>query len=164
MNKKPINIDDKDIPTGSYWKNILLEIYNYAPHNYGESNKKSINEDDHILAKKLKISGYELMLGLSFLQDQNLIKRSTTVGETYSSQFYITKDGFNVALELEKNKNAQTIQYGMFVLTAVLALSSIFSFLKEIYPEQSKMLLVYYLILLTIAGILGIVCIKKLTA
>ena len=64
----------ESFPTGSNWKRILNEIYNHAPHSWCESSKCERNDDNHPIAKNLKITGQELMLGISFLETHNLIK------------------------------------------------------------------------------------------
>ncbi len=102
-----------NVPTGGNWKNVLLEIYRFAPGNYGESHKVNFWDDQHTLAKKFGINGQELGLAIAFLEDNKLIEKQGTSGigldseqinPNWSRSVILTEKGFNVVIELEKQK------------------------------------------------------------
>jgi len=130
----------KKIPTGSNWKKVLLEICIYSPHNYGESHKVRFYDGAHPLAKKLKISGYELGLAISFLRDHGLIKDRSQlnpldeepINPYWSNMVSLTEKGFNVALEVDKQlrdiaekKRFERLHLWLVILTGLLVLSSL---------------------------------------
>lgn len=144
-------VKNKKIPSGSNWKIILNEIYNYYPHTYGESSKKHISEDDHILAKKLKITGYELMLGIGFLEDHKLIKKRIDTKKPYTATLLLTKDGFNIARENEKSKSNKDLQETIAIATILAASVAVFNFMYDILnsnPVESEFEFVIMLIIL----------------
>lgn len=99
------SIIDK-VPTGSKWKQILLLIYEKSPHQYLQSNFIGYNDDNHPIAKKLKISGQELILGISFLRDNKLVKETNIdalnlIDKNWSSALLLTDKGFDLAIKLE---------------------------------------------------------------
>ncbi len=54
------------IHSGMSWKKILHDVYINAPHYPNEPNKLNFSEDKHPIAKRLKISGAELVQGIIF--------------------------------------------------------------------------------------------------
>lgn len=130
----------KKISTGSNWKKVLLEIYIHSPHNYGESHKVKFYDGAHPLAKKLKISGYELDLAISFLRNHELIKDRSQlnpldeepINPYWSNMVSLTEKGFNVALEVDKQfreiaekKRFEMLQLLLVIVTIVLAITGI---------------------------------------
>ena len=112
------------------WKNALLAIYRNDPHAYGRG--KDNYGSNHPLIKILKVSPHQLMLIMSRLNAHKLID--------YDKQDYnnisLTTKGFDVALELEKQKKQLGHDYVIMVFTAILAFSSVISLLKEILSVQ----------------------------
>jgi hypothetical protein len=117
--------------TGQNWKDVLGEIYRFAPHKYGESSKMTFSNNQHELARKLRISGYELMLAVAFLTDQKLLFLNVPPGKEYSSHLDITEKGFNVALENERAQSSNRFQETLVVVGALTVFFSAFSFLSQ---------------------------------
>lgn len=109
-------------PDGSNWKKILNEIYNHSPNSWCESNKCGRNDDNHPIAKKLKISGQELMLGISFLEDHKLIENVRGNRKDYWAFWKLTEKGFNVVLENQKQDSSERLQEIIAIGTVVLVL------------------------------------------
>lgn len=108
------------------WKEVLNEIYRYLPSEYGWG--KGGITDDHPLAKKLKISGFELNQGLIFLSEQGLIDRKGAD----KNWFNLTEKGFNVALENEKHRTNIHLQLLVGIFTIILVITGIFDFLRSL--------------------------------
>ncbi len=130
-----------------YWKEVLNEIYNYSPSEYGLG--KNGLTDEHDLARKLKIPGQELMLSLSFLEDHALI--------TYKDHNWIilTKERFTVALENEKFRNNTLIQAMSLFVTLLLVLTATFEFVNSTGLPNPYILLVFYSGSLAVAYIIA---------
>ncbi len=134
-------------PNGSNWKKVLLEVYNNSPHNHGESNKVSFNDNDHPLAKKLKITGYELMLAISFLRDNKLIKDSPSSHQNeivhYSNQISLTEYGFEVAVKIESELINEKTQSTLVILTIIIAFTGFIGlFFESIKNNQNIFLII----------------------
>ena len=69
--KKPKSIDEWEY-SNINWMKVLDTIWKYAPNRYGRG--KTGYEDEHPLAIKLKIEPHDLMLIMSFLEEQMLIE------------------------------------------------------------------------------------------
>ncbi len=154
-----LTMRNEKIPSGTSWKRVLLEIYRFAPHQYGESNKIGINNDKHNLAKKLGISGYELMLAISFLIDQKLIERNVNPpqrSEEYFAHFILTIKGFEVALNLIRHQDSINIQYGIFAFTGIIVLTGFFGVLNELGIFNKALLMYIFLAVLVLFGTIGI--------
>ncbi|MFW5847002.1 MAG: hypothetical protein ACOCUU_02460 [Nanoarchaeota archaeon] len=134
---------DKAI-TASNWKKVLREIYNYAPNNWGESQKVSKYDSNHELVKKLKISGQELGNTISFLEEQKLIKTNISNPKKYSAFWIITEKGFNVSRELEKEISNAFQQATIIFFTFILALTTLFSFIAE--SQNNENLFIWYVV------------------
>lgn len=153
--KSLIIIDDGNLPSGSQWQKILLEIYNHAPHQYGYSALSPHNDDNHPLAKKLNIRGYELMLGISFLYDQGLIKERVLEGRIPTIFWILEKKGFDVVLDLKKFNSSQRTQNMITYFTIIVALTGIFQFIAELDLFATWIVFaVYAVVLFTIALII----------
>lgn len=132
--------------TGSSWKRILLEIYRFAPNQYGESSKMGVSDDRHELAKELKITGHELMLGISFMTDQGLIERNInprTESMPYSATFVLTPKGFDVALKLVEHNTSNRVQVLISLLTAMLVINGMVEIMNPMTPQKGILLLIY---------------------
>jgi hypothetical protein len=77
------------------WIKVLDEIWKFAPNRYGRG--KTGYDDNHRLAKIFKITGYELMLIMSFLDEHKIVEYDS------SGNINLTSKGFDVALQ---NQNA----------------------------------------------------------
>ncbi|VVB79526.1 Uncharacterised protein [uncultured archaeon] len=118
------------------WKKVLLEIYRHAPGKYCSSGKMSYWDDQHDLAKRLRIKGHELGESISFLEDNKLTRLNIQSYKEYSDWVDLTEKGFNIALELEKQsrevrekKRVDLLQLWLVILTAILAISAIVNIL-----------------------------------
>lgn len=145
----------KFIPAGSNWKKVLLEIYSHSPHQYSESNKVRFDDDRHILARNLKISGYELMLAISFLRENKLIKDSPNqpldqFNPSWTNPLYLTEKGFEVASKLEEQENSQRTQNVIIIFAAITAFTGFISLIKEIIKIDGKKIFWIYCTLVLI--------------
>lgn len=124
------------------WKAVLNEVYRLSPHGYGIG-KEGLT-DTHPLAKKLKVSGQEIMLSLSFLESNGLIK--------YGDHNWIelTDKGFGVALENEKSGNNARLQAMAIFVSLILAATAIFSFVNSTHLIEPLILLVAYQVTLVV--------------
>lgn len=150
----------QNLPTGANWKEVLLEIYNFAPHTYNESHQIAFNEDNHILAKKLSITGYELNLAISFLIENKLIeelKEKTPLNHEKINPYWInpiklTKKGFEIALKLDEKKTEVNISKSIAVfagITAIIGLQDLFNlFFSIIDSAMISLLLIALLIII----------------
>lgn len=146
-------VDDlRKISAGVYWKNVLLEIYHFAPHQFGDSLKCSFYHNEHELAKKLKITGSELGLAITFLKDNDLIRDTISmhpnsnplVNPSRSNQIPLTEKGFKVALDLEKQESNNQLQSKLVLFAGITALVGFFSINNS--QNVTKPNLVFYAI------------------
>jgi len=124
------------------WKAVLNEVYSVSPHEYGRSTEGFT--DTHPLAKRLKISGHELMLSISFLEDHGLIE--------YRNNNYIilTKRGFDVALDNERSRSSVRLQGMAVYVSLILATTAIFNFLNSTSLASPIVLTGAYLVSLVV--------------
>ena len=147
-------------PDGSNWKKILNEIYNHAPNSLCESSKCGRNDGHHPLAKKLKITGHELMLGISFLENHKLIRTDVHNNEDFWASWELTEKGFNVALENQKQNNSERLQEIIAIASVLIALITFFNFVKLPMETIGQKILVYgffifiFVLVITIIGII----------
>ena len=141
--QKNKELDDlKFFPTGSNWKDVLLEIYRHSPHNYGESHKIGFYENKHPIAKKLRISGYELGLAISFLRENKLIEDNNKltplnfpqINANWSNMVFLTDKGFDVATKLENELSNQKTQNVLIMLTIIIAWTGLVNLIKDFIP------------------------------
>jgi heme/copper-type cytochrome/quinol oxidase subunit 4 len=148
-------------PSGNNWKKVLLEIYNNSPHSYGESHKVNFNDDNHPLAKKLKLTGYELMLAISFLRGNKLIEDShskepldhPTINPGWSSSIFLTEKGFNFSVKLENELSNQKTQVVIMIFAVITGITGFMGFFfDKVENKESKFLiaLIYGVIVLII--------------
>ncbi|MBN2102088.1 MAG: hypothetical protein JW716_04425 [Candidatus Aenigmarchaeota archaeon] len=154
MKKRKKNKTEKteEIPSGSNWKEILLEIYHTAPHLYGQSHYINYQNDNHPIAKKIKITGKELDAGILFLLLHGLIEENNKkevldmISENWSSWIELTEKGFQVALDIEKNRSETRTNNAIVLLTSIIAFTGAASFLFPLNStdlQKSATLLVY---------------------
>lgn len=148
----------KFFPTGNNWKKVLLEIYNSSPHSYGESHKVNFNDNNHPLAKRLKITGYELMLAISFLRENKLIKDNNPFGTLdheninpeWSNQISLTNDGFDVAVKLENEISNQRTQNVVMIFTAIIGSTGTMVFLKDVIELPNSLFFWVYVVIIVL--------------
>lgn len=132
--------------TNQNWVTVLEEIWKYAPNKWGMGNKGY--DDSHPLAEKLKINGYELMLIMSFLEEQKLIE--------YDKQTHnwieITSKGFDVALQNQNAERSDRINKGSLFLSLAIAIFAIVSLLLGIQNWDQRLTIS---ILIVIALLIG---------
>lgn len=105
--------------TNKNWKIVLDEIVNYAPNKYGRG--KTGYGDDHPLAKakNLNITGYELMMIMSFLEEQGLIEYD----KSENNWINVSSKGFDVALQNQSADKANRKDKTTLFLSYVVALA-----------------------------------------
>ena len=101
------------------WRKVLRKIVDYAPNKYGRG--KGGWGDDHPVAKALRISGHELMLIMSFLEEQGLIEYD----KSECNWVNVTAKGFDVALENQSAERATKVNRATVFLGLVVAFASI---------------------------------------
>ena len=115
---KKRRVDDERKFTNQNWRRVLKEIVDYAPNRYGRGKNDYV--EDHLLVKRLKIKAYELMLIMSFLEEQGLIE--------YDKPDYnwinLTSKGFDVALQNQTQSTAFRTNFVLILLTAVIAFAT----------------------------------------
>ena len=114
--------------TNKNWRTVLREVVDYAPNNYGRG--KTGYGDDHPLARasNLNISGYELTMIMSFLEEQGLI----VYDQSQHNWIHVTSKGFDVALQNQSADKANKRDRATLILSLVLALAVVFAFLVGI--------------------------------
>lgn len=108
------------------WKSVLKEIVDHAPNRYGRG--KSNYGEDHPLVKQLKIESHELVLIMSFLEEQGLIE--------YDKQAHnyinLTSKGFDIALQNQSIDRTAKIGRAVTFLTAAIAIATVANVLMGI--------------------------------
>ena len=116
--RKNEDIGDERKFTNQNWKRVLKEIVDYAPNRYGRG--KSNYGEGHPLAKRLKIKSHELVLIMSFLEEQGLIE--------YAMFDYnwinLTSKGFDVARQNQAQSMSFRTNFVIILLTAVIAFAT----------------------------------------
>jgi len=142
--------------TGNNWKKVLLEIYNHSPHNYGAPYKIGFHDDTHPIAKKLKISGYELDMSIYFLTSHKLIEDLTLltsndnkqIDPNKSSNISLTDKGLEIAIKIENEFVNKKIQKILMGFTGIIASTGIVGFLQSFFGKNLFLILAYTLIVL----------------
>ena len=148
----------KDFLTGDRWKIVLLEINRNSPHSYAESHSMGFNDDNHPIAKNLKITGIELMLAISFLRDNKLIKdnnKSTpldhpSINTNWSNIILLTEKGFDVAIKLENEIGNQKVQKILVLFTIIIGFTGFITLIKDLLPDKLSIIFWIYLIIIFI--------------
>lgn len=126
--------------TNQNWEGVLKEISNYAPNRYGRG--KSNYGEDHPLVKRLKVKPHELMLIMSFLEEQGLIE--------YDKSDYnwinLTSKGFDVSLQNQRQSMAFRTNYVIVLLTAVIAFATLVDVFTGIDNWVLKSIAIVFLI------------------
>ena len=121
--------------TNQNWIRVLDEIWQYAPNKWGRG--AADYNDNHLLAKRLKISGHELMLIMMFLNEQKLTE--------YDPQFHntieLTPKGFDVALQNRNAMKNEKISKGSLVLSLAIAIFAVISAYTGIENNIEKWLI-----------------------
>ena len=132
--------------TNQNWVKVLDEIWKCAPNKYGRGSRGY--DDSHSLAIRLKITGYELGLIASFLEEQRLIE--------YDQQEYnwiqITSKGFDVAMQNRNAERNNRINKGSLFLALSIAIFAVVSLLLGIDNWLQRLVIS---ILISIAIIVG---------
>jgi len=132
------------------WIKVLDTIWKRAPNRYGRG--KTDYDENHPLVKRLRIKAHELMLIMSFLEDQGLIE--------YDKPDYnwinLTSKGFDVATQNQTQKMTLITNSILAFLTAVIAISAIVNVILGItdITIQWSVTLVIAVFLIAIGGLL----------
>ena len=113
---------------GSSWKRVLHALYVNASDGsfFMRGDPKYVPQgfwdNKHALAKHLRISGQDLGISLSFLDEQKLIKNYLG-NET--KHIELTPEGFKLAIEHEKNQTEKFHSRTNIALTVVLVAATV---------------------------------------
>jgi len=149
-------------PNAKSWKRVLLYLYRHCPNVYFESSQISFWHDNHILAQDLKMRGSDLGICIEFLKKNELMKDNVPPVNTqeYQNNISLTKKGFDVAFELEKQKREsiekrenEKKQFFTLFLTLILASTSMLNFAIAVYPEYKQILFLVYSVLIFVSVI-----------
>lgn len=150
-------------PNAKNWKRVLLYLYRHCPNVYFENSQITFWNDNHILAQDLKMRGSDLGICIEFLRKNELMKDNSSPinPKDYQNNISLTKKGFDVAFELEKQereieekKRSEMGQVFTLFLTLILALTSLLTFAMNVYPESRYTSFWAFFILLFISIIL----------
>jgi hypothetical protein len=125
-----------------HWKDVLLSIYNDETVGNNRWWAKRDITDDHPVAKKLKISGSELMYSSDFLEKQKLIEYGPE-----KNWIKLTEKGFDVAVKIEARKETYSYRKGSLFLTAILALTTVATLLNQMKVNPQSLLISYLIML-----------------
>jgi len=103
--------------TNQNWRRVLKEIVDYAPNRYGRG--KGNYGEDHPLVRRLKITPYELMLIMSFLEEQGLIEYD----KSEHNWIDLTSKGFDVALQNQSADRTRRNNQATLFLSLVIAIA-----------------------------------------
>lgn len=117
--------------TNQNWKKVLNEISNYAPNRYGRGMKY---DEDHPLAKHLKITAYELTMIMAFLEEQSLIEYD----KSEHNWIHLTSKGFDVALQNQGAKKADNFNKVTLFLGLAVAIFAVVTLLVGIQSTFQK--------------------------
>ena len=134
------------------WIKVLDTIWKRAPSRYGRG--KTDYDENHPLVKRLKIKAHELMLIMSFLEDQGLIE--------YDKPDYnwinLTSKGFDVALQNQSADKATRKDKATLFLSLAITLAVVCSLLVGIENLVEKWVVT---VVFVIAVVIGGYVIKK---
>jgi hypothetical protein len=155
--KKTVSIDDWKY-SNQKWIKVLNEIWTYAPNGYGRGTTGY--NDDHPLAQRLKIKGYDLNLIMSFLEDHKLIEYELIAdNENKYNWIKLTSKGFDVALQNRNAGSTNRINRASLYLSLVIALVAFTNLLIGIPDIFEKWITT---IILLVAMLIGANSIKKM--
>jgi len=101
------------------WIKVLDTIWKRAPNRYGRG--KTDYDENHPLVKRLKIKAHELMLIMSFLEEQGLIEYD----QLERNWINLTEKGFDVALQNQSADRARRNNQASLFLSLVIAIAVI---------------------------------------
>jgi len=114
--KKAKSIEEWEF-SNQNWIKVLDTIWKRAPNRYGRG--KTDYDENHPLVKRLKIKAHELMLIMSFLEDQGLIE--------YDKPDYnwinLTSKGFDVALQNQSANRTRSNNRAILFLSLAIAIA-----------------------------------------
>ena len=116
--KKLKSIDEWEY-TNLNWIKVLDAIWKHAPNRYGRG--KTDYDENHPLVKKLKIKAHDLMLTMSFLEEQKLIEYDVTE----CNWINLTSKGFDVALQNQSADRTHSNNQATLFLSLVIAIAII---------------------------------------
>ena len=99
------------------WIKELDAIWKYAPNRYGRG--ITGYDENHPLVKKLKIKAHDLMLTMSFLEEQKLIEYDVTKHNWIN----LTSKGFDVALQNQSADRTRRNNQATLFLSLVIAIA-----------------------------------------
>ncbi len=139
--KKAKSIEEWEF-SNQNWIKVLDTIWKRAPNRYGRG--KTDYDENHPLVKRLKIKAHELMLIMSFLEDQGLIE--------YDKPDYnwinLTSKGFDVALQNQAQSSAFRTNFVIILLTAIIAFATAVNVFTTISDLAVRVVTLFFIIVL----------------
>ena len=114
--KKAKSIEEWEF-SNQNWIKALDTIWKYAPNRYGRG--KTDYDEKHPLVKRLKIKAHELMLIMSFLEEQGLIEYD----QSERNWINLTEKGFDVALQNQSADRSRRNNRATLFLSLVIAIA-----------------------------------------
>ena len=124
------------------WRHILINCFNYAPKNYEveiDKNGEVVNSE---LLRVFNTTPTILKENLDFLKNQGLIEYTSF---NKKKKILLKKEGFSVCLDILKHRENKSLQKAIFSITALIAITAIFSFIKEFQYIENDTLFIFYL-------------------
>lgn len=141
------------------WRRILFELYKQDPGKYVQTDNVKFNDNNHLLAKKLKIPGDILYKAISFLTSHGLAEIQHMYGaDNNEYPLILTKKGFDVALDLEKHTDSTNLQFGIFLFAGITAVTGAMQF---IFSEKPIIAALIYLIPIAGFSVIWILTFRK---
>ena len=112
------------------WKGVLMFIYEIMPYQI-ETGRSSLMWE-HPLAKEFEIKGHELKEAFDVLEEMKLIRKEILSDE--EEYYHLTKEGFEVANNIENSKQALIPQRIIAFGTCAMAIGG----LATVYVEIIK--------------------------
>lgn len=127
------------------WKRVLEEIVDYAPNRYGRG--KDNFGQGHPLIKRLRITPYELMMIMAFLEEMGLIEYD----QQEHNWINLTAKGFEVSAQNEIQRQNNKSNLIIVILTGVIAL------MATIVALTSGMTWAVWAVIVSFAGAMGLI-------
>jgi hypothetical protein len=146
--------------SGTYWQDILLEIYKHAPDAYGIGRTTG----NPLLEKRVNVSTKYLTKSVQFLEEQNLIQVPGLTNEAgdidlsdeIKAPMFLRPDGFKVAMNLEKHRDQIKLNNVLLAFTCIIAWTGIFELLRNIHELDPLFSLILYSGVIFLIGIFTI--------
>lgn len=132
--------------TNQNWAKVLDEIWKHAPNRYGRGSRGY--DDSHPLAIRLKITGYELGVIASFLEEQNLIEYD----QQQHNWIQITSKGFDVALQNRNAEGNRRVNKGSLFLSLAITVFALTSLLIGIGDILERWIISILIIIALVVG------------